>query len=533
MPRRVTIAVGFALLLALVAVPLWLCRDQPLLGDNYDDAVYWSSARSLATGSGYRVPTLPGDPWQVKYPPLYPLYLSLAWRADPQFPHNLPLATALQAVLLPLAAVLLLLALRTVGCGRAKSFLLTALMLGSISFALSGVILFSEPLFLCLFLGSIVAMERAMASPGPASRWWAIAGGILAGAAYLTRTAGLPLLVAAPLWCILRRRYDAAMRFLLMALPAGAAWHYWAALHVKASDGGYLREYLTLIATNGFIGNLLIQLGALSAAVAGNLVSGVMNILGGTPLQHVFLIAATAGCIRLGRRRGWPLYLVVTALYIPMLVLWTYHNLDRLILPVWPVLLAGIAEEAEHCARLMATGIARHRPRLAPAPRWLFAAAAMVVLIWNVQAGWSELSAVVSLRRAQRPKQLEAFSWIRSHAHSGDVLLAWKDGLSSMYTGVPASRAAFSALMPRSAEDKALGEPLSAMPPQYDRALLLLFASDLEGADERTRLNSLKALAARVAGARQEYASGAALVYSVPRPVSPAGAVLRSGLTRP
>src|SRR5581483_3318503 len=151
MRRHLPTFIAFAALLAILAAPLWLCRDQPLLGDNYDDAVYWSSARSLAGGGGYRVPTLPGDPWQVKYPPLYPLYLSLAWRIDPRFPGNLPLATALQALLLPLVAAMLLLALRTLGCGWRKAFLLSALMLCTITFALAGVILFSEPMFLCFF----------------------------------------------------------------------------------------------------------------------------------------------------------------------------------------------------------------------------------------------------------------------------------------------------------------------------------------------------------------------------------------------
>src|SRR5579884_410890 len=131
MHRRITISVAFAALMVLLAVPLWLCRDQPLLGDNYDDAVYWSSARSLANGDGYRVPTLPGDPWQVKYPPLYPAWLSLAWRLNPQFPRNLTIATALQAVLLPIVAVLLLLSLRRLGCGWVRSFALSALFLGT------------------------------------------------------------------------------------------------------------------------------------------------------------------------------------------------------------------------------------------------------------------------------------------------------------------------------------------------------------------------------------------------------------------
>jgi hypothetical protein len=258
-----------------------------------------------------------------------------------------------------------------------------------------------------------------------------------------------------------------------------------------------------------------------------------MNVLGGTPLQHVFLIAAVAGCVRIGRRRRWPLYLVFTALYVPMLVLWTYHNLERLILPVWPVLLAGVAEEAEHCAGLMRQGIARNRPRLARVPQWALASAAVLLLVYNAASGWRELTTVVATRRSQRPPQQEAFSWIRSHARYGDVLLAWKDGLSSLYTGLPASRAAFSALIPRSREDKALAEPLSAMPRQYDRGLLLLLASDLEGADERTRLDSLKNMARRVPGAHLEYASEAALVYSVPRRFSPDVPVLRSGVSVP
>ncbi len=48
----------------------------PHLGFYHDDSIYWVSARSLATGDGYRIESLPGEPYQTKYPPLYPALLA-------------------------------------------------------------------------------------------------------------------------------------------------------------------------------------------------------------------------------------------------------------------------------------------------------------------------------------------------------------------------------------------------------------------------------------------------------------------------
>ena len=58
-------------------------------GVQYDDSVYVATAKSLATGHGYRIISLPYEPAQTKYPPLYPFLLSLIWRVYPQFPENL------------------------------------------------------------------------------------------------------------------------------------------------------------------------------------------------------------------------------------------------------------------------------------------------------------------------------------------------------------------------------------------------------------------------------------------------------------
>src|SRR5689334_6130608 len=58
-------------------------------GRAHDDSIYVTTAKSLATGEGYRIISLPYEPAQTKYPPFFPFLLSLIWRAYPQFPQNL------------------------------------------------------------------------------------------------------------------------------------------------------------------------------------------------------------------------------------------------------------------------------------------------------------------------------------------------------------------------------------------------------------------------------------------------------------
>src|SRR5712692_7478162 len=77
------------ILLAAVAWTYGLCLHPVWFGHDNDDAVYVVTAKALANGQGYRTISLPLEPPQTKYPPLYPLLLSLIWRLYPQFPANL------------------------------------------------------------------------------------------------------------------------------------------------------------------------------------------------------------------------------------------------------------------------------------------------------------------------------------------------------------------------------------------------------------------------------------------------------------
>ena len=508
--ERLAIVAGFVLLLALLAGPVWQLRQQPLFGDGYDDALYFSGAKALASGDGYRMLSFPGQPWEVKYPPLYPLYLSLAWRVQPSFPANLSIASALQAALLPIFVLLLLLTLRSLGFVWRKAFLLAGLMLSSLAFVQLSTTLFSEILFLCFLLASILAIERAIESPR--AYLWAATGGLLAGAAYLTRTAGLPLLIAVPIFCFLRRRARLALIFLACSLPAAAAWHFWTSAHAASGDVSYVQEYLRIIRANGFFANILTQIAALAGAAAEDFLTGIADLLHGIPIYPILLVAALAGLIRLSRRLHWRLLAIFTFLYLPMLVCWWYHDLMRLILPAWPALLAGIAEEAEHFASLVRGSLARQRFR------WALATLAIIVVISNQHAAWTFVRLTIIERQAQQPPQQQAFAWIRAHAEPDDVLLAWKDGLSWFYTGVPASRLLFASATQST--------PLMSTPPQYHRGLLLLMTSELSGGDERSRLLTLEHLGSSVPGAHLAYSSSAALIYTVPLARSELSALL-------
>src|SRR5439155_18787274 len=64
-------------------------------GFYHDDGIYVVTAKALATGQGYRIISLPYEPAQTKYPPLYPFLLSVIWRAYPGFPGNLWVLTSL------------------------------------------------------------------------------------------------------------------------------------------------------------------------------------------------------------------------------------------------------------------------------------------------------------------------------------------------------------------------------------------------------------------------------------------------------
>ena len=103
-----------------------LCWSAEWFGRFHDDSIYLSSAKALAGGEGYVMPSVPGEPPQTKYPPLYPWLLSLVWHIWPSFPQNLVPAFWINALAGAAFFLVCFLVLRQLGIGQGPALGLAA-----------------------------------------------------------------------------------------------------------------------------------------------------------------------------------------------------------------------------------------------------------------------------------------------------------------------------------------------------------------------------------------------------------------------
>ncbi len=533
MPRKSVLVLQFVALLALLAQPMWLGREQWHFGQRSDDGVYLATAKSIATGQGYRLLHLPGAPYAIKYPPLYPAYLSIAWLIRPDFPAVTHVAAFLQAALLPVFLALLLKALYGFGFSARRVFLVVGISLVSMQMMALTITLFSELLCMCLLLGVILAGERSARSdsPGSEATRWALAAGLLAGLAYLTRTAALPIFAAVPVFFVLRKRPRLVLYFFLAALPLAAGWHLWVLAHAPTgpttATSGYLTEYLRMIQLKGFWSNFMTQVAAVSAGVTEDTVPGFIALLFGLPLFHIVFAAAISGAIRIGRRCNWPLYVIFSGFYCLMIFLWWSggEGVTRLVLPIWPMLIAGMSEEAAHVAGLFEQTMAksdswkRRSPVWMRIPRWALIGLGLLIIFRNDRNAWTWAATTLPEEHRERLDDEVAFSWIASHKTPDTVVLAWKDATTFLYTGADASRGLFITATPQTPQTKTFATSFEALPRQYTRGFLLLLRSDLGNTFNNHDLQPLQYAALAFPGSKLEFTAPGAFIYSfsIPR----------------
>src|SRR5580692_2582502 len=126
---RSTMRRWLILLLLLIpsAVFAWRSRSMPEFASLHDDGIFFVTAKSIAEG-GYRIASLPENPLQTKFPPLYPLYLSAIWKLNSNFPDNLKLATLMSWMVLAILLWLVSLYYRRSGLSDSRTWLLVALL---------------------------------------------------------------------------------------------------------------------------------------------------------------------------------------------------------------------------------------------------------------------------------------------------------------------------------------------------------------------------------------------------------------------
>ncbi len=439
-----------SLLLILIAlVPsvwlAWRSRDVPHLGYFHDDSIYWISAKSLADGAGYRIASLPGSPFQTKYPPLYPLLLAGVWRAWPDFPANLRLAASLNWMIAAAYLALSCLAFHDFGARHVAA--LTALVALNPWVALGAASLLSELPFSVLAIAALALTERARDRASP---WWlAAAAGAIAGLAYLTRVAGIVLLVACPLALLISKQRKRAVLFAASMLPAVAGWTLWSHLHRTAARDAlsiYYTDYVGYYLRDLRLADLPLivwtNLDSLICSLGGLFVFGLGDGVWGRSAARILAAAAIAGTVRLVRRHGWKAHHFFAAAHALLLLIWNFTPDQRFLIPLLPIALAGLACEFENLA-----GVLRASWQAGPANRAVAAGAGALLVAGLLFAGLrtadafrTALPEFMNRHRKTSAAALSVYHWIDVSLPRDAALLAYFDPLVYLRTRRRASR---------------------------------------------------------------------------------------------
>jgi hypothetical protein len=511
----------FALMLAPSAYMAWTWRDMPHLGLHHDDTLYLVGAKSLAEGHGYRIESLPGQPFQTKYPPLLSWLLAVLWKFGPVFPGNLRLLTLFAWLMLPACLGLMRALFQDFGFGPNETWLLTFAAAVQPLVCLLGVTLLSDLLFLTLFLACLLLTERALDTARPASM--ALAAGAIAGIAYLTRTAALPLAIAAPVCFLFHRQRGKALLFAAGMLPSIAGWQIWMSEHMlHTSDPVFLyyTSYLGLARATVHWDNL--------ARVVWHNLDGLLRGMGklivfdAIPIHphllQVIGVAAIAGIVRLVKRTRRIHYPAAAVGFALLLLFYFFPADERILLPLYPLVLMGFWTEAKNLWTVVR--IAWKRGRLAERMVALLAGTAIFGLAACIVAGYvvGNFVYLPELRAASQSQKLRsepAYDWIRSHTAPTATVYAYLDPLLYLYTGRPALGLSPppARLYQDTASDQAREIPLSILQQARERHLDYLLITTVDGYMEGLG-GKLWEMAARDPKLRREFGTAGAAVYS-------------------
>ncbi len=440
-------AIGvFLAALAPSAYLAWTLRTMPHLGFYHDDSIYWVSARSLATGDGYRIQSLPGQPYQTKYPPLYPALLASIWKINPRFPANLPLATLFSWLLLPLFLAALWWLLRDYGFSLRERYILllmAALSPVTVVFSFS---LMPELLFTALLLASLILAERAMQPEAP--RWLALVAGICAALAYLAKSIAAPLLLTVPLGFALHKHFRKAGLFFAALLPAVAGWQWWTARHLTHSW-----DLVTLYYTN-YVGFQIynVPLRDLPLVIWYNLdgfLQGAGKLLifdlpyGSKHLERLVAIAAIAGCVRLTLRKRALQYPLAALGMTAILLVWHFPPDQRFVFPLYPLLLMGLATEVRNICGALKQAWAKPAlaDRIAVAGfGTLLAGLAAFAVFCTVFGLTHVIPDLFASYRTDFEARERAYEWIDRNVPRDANVYAYQDPVMFLYTGHRACR---------------------------------------------------------------------------------------------
>ena len=388
-------------------------RAQPV-GLFHDDGIYAVTAKALAEGRGYRIISLPDQTPQTKYPILFPALLAGIWKLQPRFPEN---ALWLKLVPLLCAVIWWLLSYRLVSSltgGRATAMVISILTAASPWVLFLSVTLLSETLFAAIVTAALLLVRRIETGVASWLEWLGVA--LLSGAAFLTRTVGVALVLAVLLIGLRRAGLRKALVLLLLigVVCGPLIFWQWPASQIQPhADTYYSRlnyqswnvlfnftaaQKMRIITTN-LVGVLLAP--AVLVGVRANDWGAFLALL-------LSAMAVTGFCRRLARE-ACSIELFVL-LYAGLVILWAWP-VTRFLAPLLPLLLLYVFEGAAFIGEHLGP---RSRPH-----EWALVSLAMVLA---ASSGWM---LVRSAATAQRDEVVPLPNLLPEDWHQVRPMLDW------------------------------------------------------------------------------------------------------------
>lgn len=349
-PVAIAIIHAFAALLAF--------HQMPFTGG--DDATYISLAKSLLQRHDYTDIWDPALPRHTQYPPLFPLIVSAGLALGLTPAVGLKVLMIVITTLAIFASCVWLMRTTTPGV-----VLCTGLFIAlSPEILRLGQEVLSDPTFWLFSVLALIAWASADRKAledkdrGVMPVGLVVAAAAATLAAYFTRSAGAPLLVAVFIWLAIRRQYRAMVIMAGMAAPPIFLW--WLHGHAHGA-GGYLAPFLSVDPYNPSLGK--VTLGELVKRVGENASKyaslHLSKMVFGTPRTGLvfggtFALAMIYGWWKRARKPG--LAEIWLPIYLALVMLWPVAwSGARFLFPVVPVIalyvgesLAALAKAASH-----------------------------------------------------------------------------------------------------------------------------------------------------------------------------------------
>ena len=440
---------------------LFVIRLHPtnFFGYSQDDTLYFSSAKAIADGQGYVLPSVPGTPAASKYPILYPWLLSWVWRWKSSFPANLCLAALLNPAFgmgYLAAAFIFLRRLPTIG--NPGAIVLTAICALNPRVLFLSANLMSDLPFAALALGACVIASWAIEEKtGPES---IVLCGIVTGLSILTRAMGLPVAAGLFFAIFLRSGWRKAWGFAGCVLPFVLAL-FWRSIFGATKPAvsvtsncalSWRMTWLYYTSYTGFWRADVLSHGVFWQTAGSNLRSVLVQpgmyfvkaaYVHPAVLALVLLLAVTAiairGAFRLADLAGWqPVHFALGFSLVPML-LWDYSIADRFMIPFLPLIGAAIWTEIRQIVSQVrhAPGSKSSKSERKVAAGFLAVSGAVLLCGCGV-SWWGEVRALAKTSESRgellREKRA-AYRWLKQNTPANSRVLAYEDANLFLYSG--------------------------------------------------------------------------------------------------